>query len=117
MVAEALQAAEMLKAIGLSTTVWDVRSCLPLDPAMLADAAEHLSVITVEDGIREGGIGMMIAEQIALLNPKVPVTTLGVPTRFIAHATSANHIHAQLGLDATGITEQAQALVAQSASS
>ena len=117
MVAEALQAAEMLEAVGLSTTVWDVRSCLPLDPAMLADAAEHLSVITVEDGIREGGIGMMIAEQIALLNPKVPVTTLGVPTRFIAHATSANHIHAQLGLDATGITEQAQALVAQSASS
>jgi 1-deoxy-D-xylulose-5-phosphate synthase len=108
MVAEALQAAEMLSAVGIEASVWDVRSCVPLDPQMIADAATHDVVITVEDGIREGGIGMMIAEQITAINSAVTVSTLGVPTRFIAHASSAQQIHAQLGLDANGIFEQAR---------
>ena len=33
-----------------TATVWDVRCVKPLDPAMLADAAEHPAVVTVEDG-------------------------------------------------------------------
>jgi len=117
MVAEALAAAEMLTEIGVGAAVWDVRSCLPLDPEMIADAARHQIVVTVEDGIREGGIGMMIAEQITALNPTVAVATLGVPTRFIAHASSAQQIHAQLGLDAAGICDQARSLLTQRAHS
>jgi deoxyxylulose-5-phosphate synthase len=60
---------------------------------------------------------MMIAEQIAALNPAVAVATLGVPTRFIAHASSAQQIHAQLGLDAAGICVQARALITEHACS
>jgi 1-deoxy-D-xylulose-5-phosphate synthase len=117
MVPEALDAAEMLDTFGIATTVWDVRSCLPLDPEMLADAATHRSVITVEDGIREGGIGMMIAEHISSLGSTIPVITLGVPTRFIAHASSAQQIHSRLGLDAAGICAQARTLCAELAGS
>ena len=32
-------------------------SAKPLDPAMIADAARHRLVVTVEDGVREGGVG------------------------------------------------------------
>jgi 1-deoxy-D-xylulose-5-phosphate synthase len=117
MVPEALGAAEMLHTFGISATVWDVRSCLPLDSEMLKDAVTHRSVLTVEDGIREGGIGMMISEQLSDLNPNVPVTTLGVPTRFIAHASSAQQIHQRLGLDAAGICGQARTMYAQHAAS
>ena len=57
----AADAAEALAADGIEATVWDVR-VVPLDPKMLADAAEHPVVLTAEDGVREGGVGSMIAD-------------------------------------------------------
>ena len=55
---------------GVDVTVWDVRSCAPLDPAMIADAARHGVVVTCEDGIRDGGIGMTIADQVHAIAPR-----------------------------------------------
>ena len=69
---------------------------------MIADAARHDVVVTVEDGVREGGIGMTIADQIGVRAPSVPVLVLGLPTRFIPQG-KPDHILAQLGLDAAGI--------------
>jgi 1-deoxy-D-xylulose-5-phosphate synthase len=90
------------RVTGHAVTVWDVRSCAPLDPVMIADAARHRAVITVEDGVRDGGIGMTISEQVGCVRPEVPVDVLGLPTRFMRHG-EAHHILAQLGLDADGI--------------
>ena len=56
MVATAEIVAGKLAADGI-VSVWDVRSCVPLDPDMLDDAARHQLVVTIEDGIVEGGIG------------------------------------------------------------
>jgi 1-deoxy-D-xylulose-5-phosphate synthase len=69
---------------------------------MLAAAAAHRTVVTAEDGVRDGGIGMSIADRIGALAPAVPVHVLGIPARFIPHG-SPDRIHAQLGLDADGI--------------
>jgi 1-deoxy-D-xylulose-5-phosphate synthase len=102
LVGNALKAAELLAATGVDATVWDVRCCAPLDPDMIADAALHEVVVTVEDGVREGGIGMTIADQVGVQAPSVPVLVLGLPTRFIPQGTP-DHILAQLGLDAAGI--------------
>ena len=102
MVAAALKAAEQLGADGTPVTVWDVRSCAPLDPNMIDDAATHRVVITVEDGIREGGIGTSIATQIAERRTDTRVTVLGVPTKFLPHA-KPDRLLSQLGLDADGI--------------
>ena len=79
----------------------------PLDPAMVADAARHQLVVTVEDGVREGGAGAFIAQTIADLvapprRPAPPVVVLGTPTAYIPHGKPAA-IHAQLGLDGPGI--------------
>ncbi|MEI7757168.1 MAG: 1-deoxy-D-xylulose-5-phosphate synthase, partial [bacterium] len=52
LVGAALEAAKTLQASNVDVTVWDVRSCSPLDPAMIADAIQHDAVITAEDGIR-----------------------------------------------------------------
>jgi 1-deoxy-D-xylulose-5-phosphate synthase len=111
MVEASLKAAEQLAAEGIETTVWDVRSCAPLDPAMIADAARHGQVVTVEDGIADGGIGMSIAHQVAEVDHTVPVEVMGVPTQFIQHAKPAA-ILARLGLDAEGITRRVKALLA-----
>ncbi|MDQ3469331.1 MAG: 1-deoxy-D-xylulose-5-phosphate synthase [Actinomycetota bacterium] len=104
----ALKAADALATDGRDVTVWDVRSCAPLDADMLADAAAHRAVVTVEDGVREGGIGMTIADRIGALAPAVPVDVLGLPSKFIAHGANSDQILAQLGLDAAGIAAVAR---------
>ena len=104
LVEAAEKAADALAGEGIETTLWDVRCCAPLDEDMLADAARHRAVITCEDGIREGGIGMGIGDRIGALAPAVPIHVMGTPARFIAHDGRAERIHHQLGLDADGIT-------------
>jgi len=106
-------AARALGDDGVSVTLWDARVVTPLDPEMLADAASHPHVITVEDGLRDGGVGSAIADEVAELslgsnNPRVRV--LGVPREFIAHG-KPDAILAEVGLDAAGITASALSLI------
>lgn len=100
-----LEAAEALAAEGVEATVWDPRVVKPLDPEMLADAAGFRHVITVEDGLREGGIGTNIAQalsgSVAGATPPV-VTVCGTPTDYLPHG-DPEAILASLGLDADGI--------------
>jgi 1-deoxy-D-xylulose-5-phosphate synthase len=102
MVAAAERAGEVLAAEGRSISVWDVRCCAPLDAAMIAEAAQHGCIVTIEDGIRDGGIGMTIAAQVHEANPRAVVEVLGIPTQFIPQG-KAERILARFGLDADGI--------------
>jgi 1-deoxy-D-xylulose-5-phosphate synthase len=114
MLAAAEKAAEVLAAAGINATVWDVRSCTPLDTDMLADAAAHHIVITAEDGIREGGVGMSIADALSnRCEPGSPcpyVEVLGVPSEFISQA-KPDVILRQIGLDADAIAATARRLL------
>ncbi len=111
LVAAAEKAAAELAADGVDVTVWDARCCAPLDPEMVLDASRHRAVVTAEDGMRDGGIGMAIADEIGAVAPAVPVRVLGLPTRFIPHAATPEEILADLGLDAPGIASAARALL------
>lgn len=102
MLAAACDAADRLTAEGVSVTVWDPRAAKPLDPAMLDHAAGHGLVVTIEDGLAEGGIGANIAAELSGRGPQVKV--LGVPTRYLAHG-KADAILAELGLDGVGVSE------------
>jgi len=102
LVVPAVKAAAQLATQGVDVTVWDVRCCAPLDPAMIADAAAHGVVVTCEDGVRDGGVGMSIADAIHALDPSVGVTPLGLPARFIPQG-KVNQLLSGLGLDADGI--------------
>ncbi len=107
MLEASLEAADALAADGIHATVWDVRCVKPLDPVMIADAAQHSLVITVEDGYRNGGAGSLIATEItdACTDSATPrVETLGVPTTYIDHA-GVDDILGGFGLDAAGITD------------
>jgi 1-deoxy-D-xylulose-5-phosphate synthase len=107
MVAAATKAADTLAAGGIDVCVWDVRSCAPLDEAMLDDAARHARVVTVEDGVREGGIGMSIADCIRA-RAAVPVRVLGLPNQFILHDHNPDRLLSHYGLDAAGIAAAAR---------
>ncbi len=110
MLANAQEAAELLEADGISTTVWDVRCVKPLDVDMLAHAAGHRVVVTMEDGWREGGAGSCVAERLLLAERGGPVPTirvLGVPNEYIPQGVP-DQILADCGLDPAGIAETAR---------
>jgi 1-deoxy-D-xylulose-5-phosphate synthase len=112
MLAAARAAADELAAEGVEATVWDVRVAKPLDREMLADAAAHPAVVTVEDGYREGGIGAAIAADVTRrcggTAPRLAV--LGVPVQFIPHG-KPDDILASFGLDAAGVTATTRTLL------
>jgi 1-deoxy-D-xylulose-5-phosphate synthase len=110
MLAAALAAADLLADDGIEATVWDPRVVKPLDPAMLADAAVHNVVVTVEDGFRAGGIGSSIATSLADLagDASPTVITLGIPDEYIPTA-KADAILSRLGLDGPGVAATVRA--------
>jgi 1-deoxy-D-xylulose-5-phosphate synthase len=99
MLETAEKAASTLAADGIEVTVWDARCCAPLDPDMIADAAAHDRVITIEDGVRDGGIGMAIADAVCALDHTTHVDVLGLPTKFIPHDPKSEAILSRFGLD------------------
>jgi 1-deoxy-D-xylulose-5-phosphate synthase len=108
--------ADELAAEGIGVTVWDARAVKPLDPIMIRDASEHALVITVEDGVREGGAGAAMADAIgtvAIDEGRIgpPVRVLGIPVAYIPHG-KPDAILAGLGLDAQGIAGEARRLLA-----
>lgn len=109
MVGSALVAADMLLTNNVEATVWDIRSCEPLDEEMIEDASQHALVVCVEDGIRDGGIGMKLEDLIHHASQGVhpEIHVLGLPTQFISHA-KPDVILANLGLDAPGIAATVQ---------
>jgi 1-deoxy-D-xylulose-5-phosphate synthase len=99
MLETAEEAAALLAERGHAATVWDVRSCSVLDPAMLADADRHGVVVTIEDGIAAGGVGAAI---IGALGDSPRTAALGLPTAFIPQGSPAEILH-RLGLDGEGV--------------
>ncbi len=115
LVTPAMHAARRLADAGIETSVWDVRCCAPLDGAMFDDAARHPVVVTVEDGIADGGIGSAIALGLAASSAPTPeVRVLGTPTEYLDH-DAPDAILARLGLDSRGIAASIAAAVSQPA--
>jgi 1-deoxy-D-xylulose-5-phosphate synthase len=105
----ALQVAERLRAQGIGVTVVDPRWVIPVQPSIVRLAASHRLVITIEDGIRVGGIGTRVRQVLREAGVDTAVDELGVPDEFIEHA-SRDQILADAGLTAAKI---AQDVVAQ----
>jgi 1-deoxy-D-xylulose-5-phosphate synthase len=110
MLSVAREAAERLADDGIEVTVWDPRVVKPLDMEMLHDAARHELVVTIEDGLRDGGAGSMIADALRDLAPAAgpSVRVLGVPSAYLPHA-KPEAILSQLGLDADGVLSEIRA--------
>lgn len=100
-VAQALAAADVLAAEGISAEVVDVMSVKPLDEeTIIASAAKTRRVLTVEEHSIYGGMGSAVAELLGEKHP-VPVTRLGLTT--FGQSGDAAELLAYYGLDAAGI--------------
>ena len=103
MVENAMQAAEILSPEGLDIGVVDGMFIKPLDKfGVYMAASEYPLMVTVEDGVLEGGIGESI--KAVLSDSKTKIINMGWPDRFIQHG-SQRELQAHYGLDAEGIAD------------
>jgi 1-deoxy-D-xylulose-5-phosphate synthase len=106
---EALRAADLLAARGLSATVADARFAKPLDEEMILRLArEHEALITIEEGA-VGGFGAFVLHMLAArgaLDRGLKIRTLTLPDVFQDH-DKPELMYAQAGLDAEGIVRAA----------
>lgn len=104
-----VEVAERLRAQGIGATVIDPRWVVPVAASVVELAARHRLVITIEDGIRVGGIGTRVRQVLRESGVDTAVDELGLPDAFIDHA-SREQILADAGLTPAKI---AQDVVAQ----
>jgi len=107
-----LEAANLLDAQGISTTVVDPRWVKPLDEALALAAAAHKLVVVVEDNGRVGGVGDAVARLLRDADVDVPVRTYGIPQRFLDHAKRAK-ILSEIGLTGQDLARQITEAVAR----
>ena len=115
--AEAVAAAEVLDARGLSTTVADARFAKPLDEDLLLRLAkEHEVLVTIEEG-SVGGFGAFCLHSLAAngaLDRGLRIRTMTLPDTFIDQDTP-DAMYRQAGLDADSIVQQVFAALGQQA--
>lgn len=90
---------------GLSVAHYDMRFLKPLDENLLDEIATRYSrIVTVEDGVRAGGMGSAVLEWITDHGFSPRITRLGLPDSFVEHGTVPQLMHIT-GIDKEGIKE------------
>lgn len=88
----------------VSIAHYDMRYLKPIDEDILAEVGRNFKyVITIEDGVRSGGLGSAVLEYFADNGYAPRVTRLGMPTEsFVEHGTVAELQHLA-GMDADAV--------------
>src|SRR5690606_24184780 len=100
----ALDVADRLEAHGVSSTVVDPRWVLPVPASVLELAAQHRIVVVVEDGVRAGGIGSRIRQEMRAAGVDTALNEVGLPTEFLLHG-SRSQVLARVGLTAQRVAQ------------
>ena len=101
----ALDVADRIAAQGVSATVVDPRWVQPVDPALVGLAARHRLVVTLEDGVRAGGVGSRISQALRDAGVDTPARDVGIPPRFLDHG-SVGQVRADIGLTAQDVARR-----------
>lgn len=82
---------------------YDMRFLKPLDERLLREAGEKFSqIVTVEDGVRNGGLGTAVTEWMNDNGFHPQITRMGLPDSFVEHGT-VNELKHITGIDKDGI--------------
>jgi 1-deoxy-D-xylulose-5-phosphate synthase len=87
---------------GYGVTVVDPRWVRPVPQELVDLVARHRLVVTVEDGVRAGGVGDALAKAMRDADVRVPLRDRGVPVAWHPHGSRAQ-ILADLGLTAQDV--------------
>lgn len=89
----------------ISIAHYDMRFLKPLDTEMLHEIASNFKqILTIEDGVINGGFGSAVLEFMADNNYKLNVKRLGINDTFVEHGTP-EQLYNMLGLDIEGIAK------------
>ncbi|PRI12142.1 1-deoxy-D-xylulose-5-phosphate synthase [Leucobacter massiliensis] len=106
----ALAAAELLSEQGITSTVVDPRWVVPVAGTVVELARSHRLVISIEDGIRVGGVGTRIRQSLRDSGVDTAVDERGMPDEFPEHA-SREELLSDAGLTAERIAADVAAQV------
>jgi len=101
----ALDAAARLEAQGVGVTVVDPGWVLPVAPGVVSLAGRHRLVVTIEDGVRSGGVGAAVSQALRDADIDVPVRDFGVPAQFLEQGLRARILE-QVGLSGQDIARK-----------
>jgi 1-deoxy-D-xylulose-5-phosphate synthase len=107
----AMDTGAALAAHGVEVTVASPTWVLPVPENLVKLCGEHDLVITVEDGVVDGGIGDMLAQRAGEQGIGTPQVHLGLPVAFLDHA-SRDHIVKAQRMTAADATRDALAALA-----
>ena len=103
-VARAIVRAEAEK--GLSIAHYDLRFLKPLDEKLLHEVGQRFTrIVTVEDGVRIGGMGTAVLEFIADHGYAARVKRIGLPDEFVQHG-NVQELYKLYQMDEDGIVKQ-----------
>ena len=105
-----LQVASLLAAQGIGSTVIDPRWVVPVPQSVLELASDHRLVVTLEDGIRVGGIGTRVRQDLRAAQIDTALSEIGLPDEFLEHA-SRSEILNRVGLNPQDIAREIVAQV------
>ncbi len=89
----------------ISIAHYDMRFLKPLDTEVLHEIASNFKqILTIEDGVINGGFGSAVLEFMADNNYKLNVKRLGINDTFVEHGTP-EQLYNMLGLDIEGIAK------------
>jgi len=89
----------------VSAAHYDLRFVKPLDEDLLKEVFEKFDkVITIEDGVIQGGFGSAVLEFMAQNGYSSKIELIGIPDKFIEHGTS-EELYKECGIDTKGIVK------------
>jgi 1-deoxy-D-xylulose-5-phosphate synthase len=105
-VQKSLEAAELLAGEGYEVTVADARFAKPIDAGLMAQlAAEHELLVTVEEGVLQGGFGSAVWETLNDAGMTPRIMRVGLPDRYVTHGKPAR-LHDEVGFTGERIAER-----------
>ena len=107
-----MDVAERIAEQGYGVTVVDPRWVRPVPIELAGLAGSHRLVVTVEDGVRTGGVGEAVAATLRDAGVPIPVRNVGVPVGFHPHGSRAELLTG-LGLTAQEIARDCTEWVSQ----
>ena len=88
---------------------YDLRFVKPLDENLLQDIGSKFNkIITIEDGVRNGGMGSAVMEWMADHGFRPQIVRMGLPDAFVEHGSVAQ-LRKLVGLDADSIRKEIEA--------
>ena len=106
MVKTAKEVRDELKDIGYNCSLINARFAKPFDEERIKELAkEHKVIVTLEEGVKNGGLGERVANFVAEKNLDVKVEIIAIPDEYVEHG-NVDILKKEVGMDKESIVNR-----------